>query len=126
MPIYNCPEFETRILEYDELNYTERVSLETHMATCDACRCFHAALEAVDFTLSRSIQALAVAPPAPPSLWPLVLDFAGWTSVMAALLVLCIAVAPAEMQEAAGWFALGGIVFLGSVYFGLTSWREAA
>ena len=125
MLIHNCAEFETRILEYDELANDERSLVDAHLATCDGCRLFSSALMTVDLTLSRSIRLLAAAPaPARPPVWPLVLDFAGWASLIAALLVVAVAVAPAEWQEAACWFAFGGAVVGGSAFFGVASWRE--
>ena len=124
MPIYNCAEYETRILEYDELADDERRVVDAHLATCDGCRSFLSALMEVDLTLSREVRALASRPPARPSVWPLLLDFAGWASLIAALLAVTIVVAPAEFQETATWLALGGAVVVGSAYFGFTSWRE--
>ena len=126
MPIYNCAEYETRILEYDELGDHERVLVDAHVAGCDGCRAFLSALTEVDLTLSQEVRARALAarPPARPPVWPLVLDFAGWASLIAALLVVAIVVAPAELQETACWLVLGGAVVAGSVYFGFQSWRE--
>jgi hypothetical protein len=129
-----CPEFEERILEYNELPPAARAVVDGHFASCDSCLEFSRALSDVDGELERafvdvrlgSIGAAVLrktqTPPEPPSWLPEVLDFAGWTSVAAVSLALITRLLP--IQEPALWLALGAVVAGGSGWFGLRNWRE--
>jgi hypothetical protein len=127
-----CPEYESRILEYDELTAERRVELDDHLAGCEGCRQFSCALAVVDVTLTdglrlagggMSVRRCVIAPERPP-LWPELLDLAGWVSLIAALVAVAAVLFPANLQEMAPWSALGLATAVGTVWFGFKSWRE--
>jgi len=129
-----CPEYEDRILDYGELPPSERAEVDCHLSTCHPCLQFQQALREVDQGLERAladVRLRAVAadvlrkaqtPPKRPSLLPEVLDFAGWTSVTAAVVAAVLVIAP--LQEPLVWLALSGAVVAGSGWFGVRSWQE--
>jgi len=121
-----CPEYESRILDYDELSGAERALADAHIAGCEGCRAFAAALAVVDESLSVAVHRAfaSVAPPVRPPLWPELLDLAGWASLMAALIAVAVILAPPNLRDAALWFALGLMIAAGSAWFGFKSWRE--
>ena len=130
-----CPEYESQILEYDELSPDRRVRLDDHLAGCEGCRQFSCALAVVDVTLTDSLRladgrlrvgTLLVPQPRPerPPLWPELLDMAGWVSLIASLMAVVALLFPANFREMAPWSALVLATAVGTVWFGFKSWRE--
>jgi anti-sigma factor RsiW len=92
-----CPEFEERLLSYRELGVPERQIVDVHLAECGDCRRFFTALGAVDRELEKRLGGLGpsagfeasvmaasrrMARLKPPSVVPLVLDFAAAAAVV--------------------------------------------
>jgi anti-sigma factor RsiW len=53
----SCPEFEQRLLTYDELDASDRRTTDAHLAECRACAEFLAALREVDCSLEAAVPA---------------------------------------------------------------------
>jgi anti-sigma factor RsiW len=98
-----CPDFEERLLEYDELTAGGQDAVDAHLAGCGDCRAFFSVLHDMDTALTaafadrhvspvfadRVSQKLrAQAPPRRPSMIPEVLDATGWAGVVAIVLWL--------------------------------------
>jgi anti-sigma factor RsiW len=98
-----CPEFEERLLMYDELSAGQRAPVDTHLAECAHCRSFLSALTEVDTALASAFADRQVSPIFAdrvlqetrtqralrrPSIVPEFLDAAGWASIVAILLWL--------------------------------------
>ena len=133
-----CPEYETRILDSQDLPPEEREIVNAHIAGCGECQQFSMAVAEVDYSLSAALNAFAEAdpsvtvrvlhqassPPVHPPLWPELLDLLGWASLMGLLMGVTLLLAPNDVQDSATWLALGAAIAIGSVWFGVKSWRE--
>ena len=86
------------MIDYDELSDGERAAVRAHVAGCGACREYLEALKGIDAQLSRLYAEARVSPEferavairvgtgvtfPKPSFVPEVLDFFGWTAVIA-------------------------------------------
>lgn len=104
-----CPEFEDRVLDYDQLAAGERAIVDAHVARCGDCHAFFSVLRELDdaFTdtfagrrvstvfADRIAQKLHREPALrPPSLVPEILDGTGWAAVFAILLWLAMFFVP--------------------------------
>jgi len=90
-----CAAFEDRLLDYHEMAAAERAALDVHLAECAACREYLEVLAALDAGLTDLYagarvsaefrNAMAGLTPQKLSWIPELLDFLGWTAVIAFL-----------------------------------------
>src|SRR5437763_2704437 len=105
----NCPEFQEKILAYDELSPEERYPVDSHVSACVDCRMFFSALIDVDIALTAAFANRLVSKTfsdqllgktrtqsrsRQPSMVPEILDAAGWAAIVAAILWLGLSLAP--------------------------------
>jgi hypothetical protein len=133
-----CPDYESRILDYCELDVAVRAPLDAHLSTCCDCSQFLAALTEVDYALGSALPAgpelsrtvavevlrRAQCPPVRPTLWPELFDMVGWGSLIAVLFALTASLAPRGFQEAAVLAVFAFVIAAGSGWFVLEGWRE--
>jgi len=105
-----CPEFEELLLDYDKQKAQQRSTVDAHVSACESCRTLQSALAEVDTRLEREYPAIQASPVfdnrvharirtldaavRKPSLLPELLDFVGYLSVTAALLVTLVLLFP--------------------------------
>lgn len=105
-----CGSFEDLLLDYHTLSPAERETVDAHVSACPACREYLDALAHIDRRLSGTFAEVA-APPVfeqqvlarvngearsgKPSFLPEVLDFIGWSAVIAAVAWLAWSLIPA-------------------------------
>jgi len=117
-----CAGFETRILEYLDggLPEEERLEVESHVARCANCRCFHEEQAALDRMLDCHLVPPVVGPdfrqrvlvrvaPRRPAQWPELLDLLGFSGAALAAGIAVTWLVPAAMEwpAAANWVVAG-------------------
>jgi len=114
-----CRGIEEQLLEYGELTTEHRLVVDAHLSVCESCRTFHAALKEVDLRLDREYPAIQTSPAfnnrvrsriqsmdaavRKPSPVPEILDFVGYLSITAAILVTLASLYPTSASQLAKW-----------------------
>jgi len=92
-----CAPFEDLLIDYAELSIEEGCAVDAHLGGCADCREYRDALAHLDTGLSQLYAGTQVSPAfrhdvlsfvERPSLLPEILDFIGWTGIIAALACL--------------------------------------
>ncbi|HLQ77072.1 MAG TPA: hypothetical protein VK210_06940, partial [Terriglobia bacterium] len=105
-----CTDIEAQLLEYGELTTAHRLVVDAHLSVCESCCTFHSALIEVDDRLDREFPAIETSPAfnnrvrsriqaldaavRKPSPIPEILDFAGYVSIAAAILLTLVSLYP--------------------------------
>ncbi len=96
-----CAEFETLLLDYPELNASSRAIADAHASVCPGCSAFLAALVEADRALTAEFSGAPAELRAAvrvrlerPSPLPEILDFVGWSGLIAAAAMLIMFFAP--------------------------------
>lgn len=101
----HCPDFEDRLLAYDELTSSERSAVDAHLAGCGDCSLFFSALAEMDTALTSTFAGRHVSPVFAqklrahvslprPSIVPELLDATGWAAIVAIMLWLAMFFVP--------------------------------
>jgi hypothetical protein len=133
-----CGNFEELLLTYRELEGDDLILTDAHVASCAGCRDFLKALEELDEALTSELSQTRVSPffqesvlkrvqPVPPiekpSWIPEVLDFAGWSAVLAIAACLLREMVPPQFGSYYGWGLAVTFVIVG-LWFGLRSYAH--
>lgn len=140
-----CPEFEDVLAAYAGLTREERCRVDAHLVACPRCREFLEALRSVDSRLTAQFASQEVPPgfteavrrriqreasAVRPSFVPELLDFIGWSAIVALIGLVLYWLVPVSSESAQAVFsadarwAAGGIFVLVSFAVGLRSLAE--
>ena len=128
-----CEMFEDLLAGYSELSPSERRGVDSHVHSCADCREYLETLTALDRSLSalyRGVEPRRVFEAAAlkqPSALPEVLDFCGWTAIVAIVALLSGVVASRfgimlALPPYAGWYAAGAAAM--AALFSRWTWRR--
>ena len=109
-----CASFESLLLDYEDLSARDQETVNFHLTTCNACRDYFDALVQLDAALAEQYSGIqtpsefqsrlyarinATTPLAPPSFLPEMLDFIGWSAVIATGVLLLRTMMPVPLPE---------------------------
>ena len=110
-----CTDFMEQLLDYNTRTADERSNIDQHLASCESCRDYRTALNAVDVWLDHEFLSIQVSPvfatrvrsririldsaARKPFLLPAILDFVGYFSLALALAVTMILLFPKLASE---------------------------
>ena len=130
-----CPDFEERLVDYDELSSIERAAVDAHVAGCAECSQFFSVLREMDAALTAAFADRQVSPVLAarvrqelrrPSIIPEILDGAGWAAVIAIVLWLTTLFVPGLEFSTPAALTIGTIMLIVAACFSLSVFQQSA